>query len=395
MIRERSQPMIRSAVCALLMGFLLQTACVHAQSETIYYPPRSAEWETCPPEEVGVDGNTLQEAVDFAINNEWRGPRDLEAAIATSFEPDNTIVGPTRQRGGPAGMIIRHGYVVAQWGDTKRVDMTFSVTKSYLSTVAGLALDDGLIADVHDRVGDYVWDGTFASDHNARITWHHLLNQTSDWSGTLWDRPDWADRPPRGMTPQELQTREPHEPGTHFKYNDVRVNVLAYSLLHVWRQPLPVVLKEEIMDPIGASSTWRWHGYENSWVEIDGLKMQSVSGGGHRGGGMFISTEDQARFGYLFLRNGQWEDQQLISEEWIRQVQVPCDAKLNYGYMWWLNHGPRSVPDWPESMFNATGFGGNYIIVDQENDLLIVIRWLDSSKMVEFVSMVLDSIESN
>ncbi len=170
--------------------------------------------------------------------------------------------------------------------------MTFSVSKSFLSTTAGLALDADLIADVQDPVKDYVMDGKFDSEHNAKITWHHLLNQTSDWSGTLWDRPDWGDRPPKDATWDNLKQRKLNEPGTHYKYNDVRVNLLAYSLLQVWRIPLPVILREKIMDPIGASPTWRWHGYENSWVLVDGLKMQSVSGGGHWGGGMFISTRD-------------------------------------------------------------------------------------------------------
>ena len=77
-----------------------------------------------------------------------------------------------------------------------------------------------------------------------------------------------------------------NEPGTFFKYNDVRVNLLAYSLLQVSRKPLPVVLKEKIMDPIGASTTWRWYGYDNSFVNIDGVMVQSVSGGGHFGGGL-------------------------------------------------------------------------------------------------------------
>ena len=71
------------------------------------------------------------------------------------------------------------------------------------------------------------------------------------------------------------------------------------------------------MDPIGASSTWRWEGYENSWVSIDGQSMQSVSGGGHFGGGMFINAWDMARFGYLFLHNGKWAGRELVSEKWI------------------------------------------------------------------------------
>ena len=74
---------------------------------------------------------------------------------------------------------------------------------------------------------------------------------------------------------------------------------MALAALNVWRRPLPQVLKENIMDPIGASSTWRWFGYENSWVVLDGSLVQSVTGGGHWGGGMYINAYDMARFGYL------------------------------------------------------------------------------------------------
>jgi CubicO group peptidase (beta-lactamase class C family) len=271
-------------------------------------------------------------------------------------------------------MIIRKGYIVAEWGNTRRVDMTFSVTKSYLSTTAGLALDHGLIEDVHDPVRIYVTDGKFDSEHNQKITWHHLLNQTSDWSGTLWDRPDWSDRPPRDVKWDDLRQRELKEPGTSYKYNDVRVNLLAFSLLQVWRKPLPIVLREKIMDPINASSTWRWYGYDNSWVLLDGMKMQSVSGGGHWGGGMFISTRDQARFGLLFLRRGKWGDKNLLSEKWIDMLQVPTPANPSYGYMWWLNTEKR-LPNVPESVYFAAGFGGNYIVVIDDYDLVVVVRW--------------------
>ena len=112
-----------------------------------------------------------------------------------------------------------------------------------------------------------------------------MLRQTSDWEGTLWGKPDWADRP-KG-NPAEWTTRPRHKSGSVYEYNDVRVNALALAALNVWRRPLPQVLKETIMDPIGASSTWRWFGYENSWIVLDGVPVQSVSGGGHWGGGMY------------------------------------------------------------------------------------------------------------
>ena len=198
------------------------------------------------------------------------------------------------------------------------------------------------------------------------------LQQSSDWSGELFGLPDWSDRPPREGGIEEWKARDLLEPGSRFEYNDVRVNVLAYSLLQVWRHPLPQVLKERIMDPIGASSTWRWYGYENSWVNVDGVKIQSVSGGGHSGGGLFISARDHARFGLLFLNEGNWNGKQLISQEWVEMVQQPSEANPAYGYMWWLNRGSRSVEGVSENVYNASGFGGNYIIIDKENDVVIV-----------------------
>src|SRR5262249_47523930 len=155
--------------------------------------------------------------------NESRTPHSMEAAIYADIagEPYNEIVGPTRDRaGGVNGIILRGGYIVAEFGDTRRVDMTMSATKSYLSTAVGLAVGRGLIRTVNDRVKDYVMDGNFDSEHNAKITWEHLLNQTSDWSGVLWDKPDWADRPEGEKW--EWASRPLKDPGTRWKYNDVR-----------------------------------------------------------------------------------------------------------------------------------------------------------------------------
>ena len=368
-----------------IAGVLMFTVSVSAQ----YFPERG-EWQHKNPADLGLDPERINEAVEFAINNEYSGAKDLRIAILTSFgfEPFIEIVGPTKERGGPAGMILKDGYIVAEWGDINRVDMTFSVTKSYLSSVAGLAFDRGLIRSVADPVDEYVWDGTFAGNHNQKITWEHLLTQSSDWSGTLFGMPDWGDRPDTDGSLDDWKYRELHEPGTTFKYNDVRVNLLAYSLLQVWRKPLPAVLKQHVMDPIGASTTWRWHGYTTSWVDLDGLKVQSVSGGGHSGGGLFISTADQARFGLLFARNGNWNGNQILSGEWIHMATRPSPAFESYGFLWWLNRGGRSVEEAPQSAFYASGFGGNYIIVDQENDLVMVTRWLEPSRLVDFLKII-------
>jgi CubicO group peptidase (beta-lactamase class C family) len=349
-----------------------------------YVPARGA-WETIGPEEAGFDAGRLQAAVDFARSRAVTEPADLHAVITAHFaprEPGFRILGPTGTRAGDSGMILRHGRVVAQWGDTRRVEMTFSVTKSYLSTLAALALADGLIEDLQDPVADYVTGGQFEGEHNGAITWHHLLNQSSDWSGTLWDVPDWADRP-EGNDPAN---RPLLPPGSRYKYNDVRVNLLALSLLEVFREPLPQVLRRRIMDPIGASRTWRWHGYENSWVDLDGLRVQSVSGGGHFGGGMFISTEDHARFGLLFLRAGRWGGTQLFPPEWLETIRHTAPDRPDYGYLWWLNTDRTRIPAAPERAFSAAGFEGHYIYIDEQHDLVVVLRWIpDLAEVVERV----------
>jgi CubicO group peptidase (beta-lactamase class C family) len=297
--------------------------------------------------------------------------------------------------------VVRKGYIVAEWGDTTKVDMTFSVTKTFLSTVVGLAWDRGMIVDVNDFAKDYMpTRELFEGPHNSKITWDHLLRQTSDWQGTLWDKPDWADRP-EGEKRTDFPNRPMNEPGTRYKYNDVRVNLLALVALHVWRRPLPQVLREYVMDPIGATNTWRWHGYENSWVIIDGQKMQSVSGGGHWGGGMFINARDQARFGYLFLRNGKWNDQRIISEDWIKMARTPGTANPRYGYMNWFLNGlakdregkmTKAIPAAPETAVTFRGAGRNVIYIDWENDLVVVVRWIGSGYN-EFIEKVLASVK--
>jgi len=356
-----------------------------------------------PPASVGVNAEKLGAAVEFAIANESTNPRDLlaEHEINWGREPYDGPIGPLKDRGDMTGVIVRSGHIIARWGEPQRVDMTFSVSKSYLSTTVGLAWDDKLIPDLHAPVHSLVPIEEFESEHNIRVTWDHLLRQTSDWEGMLFGKPDWADRP--GQDLRVARERERYEPGEMYKYNDVRVNALALAALHVWRRPLPEVLRERIMDPIGASDTWRWHGYTTSWVEIDTKLIQSVSGGGHWGGGMFINADDHARFAQLLLSRGRWGDEQLISEAWVKLAETPTDAGNAHssrfgplpGFMnFFVNTNQERLPSAPASAVIHLGSGTNMLYIDREHDLVIVARWIDRSAIDEFVGMVLDSIES-
>lgn len=376
----------------ILLIPLLFISLHFSYSQNLYFP--DSTWQIRKPSEVKMNAKLLDSAVNFSIKNEVKIDYDLRIANMKSYvnEPNYKILGLMKNRGKSAGLIIKNGYIVAQWGDTKRVDMTFSVTKSYLSTLAGLAVDSHLIRNIDEPVKDYVWDDKFEGEHNSKVTWRHLLTQSSDWSGCLFDNCDWADRPPKEGGLDDWKNRKLLEPGSFFEYNDVRVNLLSYSLLQVFRKPLPMILKEKIMDNIGASTTWRWFGYDNSYVNMDGSMMQSVSGGGHHGGGLFINTFDQARFGLLFLRNGKWKNQQLVSEKWVEMAQQPSLSNKSYGLMWWLNQ-ENALGNVSKKIYYANGFGGNYIVIDKEKDLLIVVRWLDTNKLGEFVRLVESAVE--
>ena len=253
-----------------------------------------------------------------------------------------------------------------------------------------------MIRDPHEEVGRTVEDGGFKPPHNDAITWHHLLQQTSEWEGVLWDKPDLIDRnrssagrpsaAPKG-THRDLQP-----PGGFWEYNDVRVNRLSLALLRVWRRPLPEVFRELVMDPIGASPDWQWVGYRNSWVEIGGTRVQSVSGGGHWGGGVFISARDQARIGQMLLARGMWGNRRILSEAWIVRMLEPCPLHPQYGYLWWLNTGRALYPSAPAASYFARGAGGNLTWIDPESDIVAVLRWTDPAAMDGFMQRVMAAL---
>jgi len=186
--------------------------------------------------------------------------------------------------------------------------------------------------------------------------------------------------------------RDLRAPGEFWEYNDVRVNRLSLALLRVWQRPLPEVFKELVMDPIGASPDWEWHGYRNSYVEIDQRRVQSVSGGGHWGGGVFISARDQARLGLMLLHRGVWGTSRILSEAWIDRMIEPCPLYRNYGYLWWLNTKRSLYPSASPASYYARGAGGNLTWVDPENDIVAVLRWTDPAAMDGFMKLTMAAV---
>jgi len=400
----------------ILIFSIITIICGPSFAQEYFPPPGNKNWTRKSPTEVGLNPIQIDSAIAYAQSQESASPRNLQIAHYQGFgrEPFGDGIGPHTTRGPQAGIIIKGGYIIAEWGEPAKVDMTFSVSKSFLSSTVGVAYDKGMISNIHDPVADYmapiylddvpVGDNKaaffgqpmtldlFESEHNRKITWDHLLRQTSDWEGILWGKPDWADRP--DTDPTKWHNREKKEPGSAYEYNDTRVNVLALAAMNLWNRPLQEVLTEYVMEPIGASNTWRWMGYHNSWIILNGQKVQVPSGGGHWGGGMFINAYDQARFGYLTLNRGVWDGQQILSDEWVTMSLTPTPVKTDYGIMnWFLNTDRMRLPDAPEEAFFHLGAGVNMVYVDPVNDLVIVTRWTEGSAMNGIVKRVLMAME--
>jgi CubicO group peptidase (beta-lactamase class C family) len=343
----------------------------------------------------------LQHAVQFAIDHET--PWDREVDGVWGVHPDdpppwNRLLGPVHGRGPVSGVITRAGRPLTSWGEPDRADLTFSIAKTYLALLAGVAHDRGLMPDVDEPVHVRVPDIGFDDEHNAGVTWAHLLQQTSEWQGVCFGLPDEADHyryVKFGKEPDGIkgERRPLWAPGAYWEYNDVRINQFSLALLHLFRRPLPEVFREAIMRPLDASENWQWVGYDNAWVEVGGQRMQSVPGGTHWGGGMSISAHDQIKVAQLLLGQGNVNGQQIVSSEWLQRMLTPCAIAPFYGYLIWLNHERSVFPNVPASSYFAIGAGGSFTWIEPERELAVVVRWLNRAHADEFFGLVLGAID--
>ena len=360
-----------------------------AQSKHTPYFPAAGAWQHKSPAQVGMDDGKLRKAIEWARSHgsKWDFAQDQ---VRVFGKPLGAL---PAQRAATNGVILRHGYIVAEFGDTDTNDPVYSVAKSFLSTTASIAFTQGLIKSVDDKVADYIHDGGYESVHNAKITWKNHLQQESEWEGEMWGKNA------NFLGVEEFgegrkKPREIHDPGMYYEYNDVRINRFSLSLARVFGKGLPEVLKENIMDKIGASQKWTWQGYgPKSTVEINGKPVESVSGGTRWGGGLWINSQDLARFGLLILNKGNWDGKQLVSEKWLKEATTPSLHGPDYGYLWWLNTQQKKWPSGPASSFAAIGNGGNIIWIDPEHDVVLVWHWHEANAVDGMIQRILAAVQ--
>ena len=345
--------------------------------------------------------------------------------------PYNKLLGPVFTRGPSCGLVRQHGETLCSWGDTDRPDMTFSVTKTYLAMVAGIASDKGLIKHLDETVfntleAHKVDTEGFDTKHNKTISWRHMLQFTSEWEGSCFGIPDQVDHYRQVSMQQNSKAsdqasapsakgekRQLHPPGTFWEYNDVRINQFSLALMRLFGSALPDIFDSKIMQAIGinaranhsagqeiapASQQWQWYGYANSWIKNDeGQQMQSVPGGGHWGGGMVISASHQATIAELLIGKGavkanNGQSVRVLSEKWIELMQSPCDIAPFYGLYSWLNTDFSISTKAPENTFFAMGVGGQVVLHDAENQLVAVLRWIDPDYTSEIIARIYSTL---
>ncbi len=342
-----------------------------------------------------------QDAIAYALAHETPWPRDPHAAPGPGQQPFgvhpadpppyNVARGPLQLRGGVAGVVWQRGQEVAAWGDADRADQTFSVAKTCLGLLAGLAQGQGLLLDVDATVASQLPGIGFDSTHNRPVTWRMLLEQTSEWEGSCFGLPDTVDRwrrvahdpnPPDGA---KGAARPLRVPGTYWEYNDVRINQLSLALMHLFAAPLPQVFALSLMNKLGASQDWRWQGYDDAYTDVRGVRMQSVPGGTHWGAGLSISARDMTRLGQLMLDGGRCGGEQLIPAAWAQRMLQPSTMAAFYGWLMWLNPLGKHFPGASAQAAMMVGAGGHMVWVEPAHQAVVVVRWLDGAHTEGFM----------
>jgi CubicO group peptidase (beta-lactamase class C family) len=303
-------------------------------------------------------------------------------AAELGFDPAvlDALAAEAEQAGSNCLLVVRDGRVAAEWywngTDATSSQEVFSVTKSHTSTLVGIARADGDLA-LDDPASDYIdaWVGTESED----VTIENLL---SNDSGREWSLAIDYQQLPTQPDHDEFATGlgQDHAPGESWAYNNSAIQTLDVVLREATGQDVHAYAAERLYEPLG----------------MDHTEMTTDAAGNTRTFmGVQSTCEDLARFGYLFLRGGDWDGTQVVPGEWVdaavgRPSQELSDA---YGYLWWLNRSgtvlsptqatspgapaaegqdTQMVPGAPEDMFFALGLGNQVVAVDPGSETVVV-----------------------
>ena len=323
------------------------------RSEQMVFP--GAAWEQATPESQKVDSAKLQTAVDYL--REHSGSNGVKRLI-----------------------IVRNGQVIWQGPEVDHRQRVWSVTKAFTSTAQGLLIEDGKCT-----LDTLAWryNPKDLAKYYSTVKLRDFATMTSGFDGVggSYD----FDEKHRGDENAFVRPLPPFfAPGTKYQYWDEAMQQYGYVLTQIAGEPLPDYLKHRIFEPIGITGT--------DWQPDVTGKVPNWTGG------LVISASDLARFGLLYLNEGNWAGEQLIRASWVNEatsVQVPpsipnaLEASTRkgsgvYGYHWWPNgvtpEGKRRWPDAPVSMYARSGYNNNYLFIVAPWNMVIVRLGLDGEE---------------
>jgi CubicO group peptidase (beta-lactamase class C family) len=303
------------------------------RSLTVYWPTDG--WRHAAPEEMGMDGSLLQDMVD-----------DIKSR-PSSIQVDSVVV-------------VKNGYIVFEeyfndyTEDTPHI--IYSCTKSVVSTIFGIAHENGAIPSLDTKLLDVFPDRTPANidEWKESITLRDLLmmsggfNARDSWLyeweklGDLHDAPDAVD--------YVLDLPMGFEPGSRFEYTNGVSHLLSCIITEKTGKSAAEYGQEYLFGSLGITlQQWDADNMGRNW-------------GYNR---IYLTPQDMAKIGYMFLKEGEWEGEQIISSDWVKEATTHrIDANLfpGYGYQWWVGEG----------YYTAMGYMGQFIYVFPEQDLIIV-----------------------
>jgi CubicO group peptidase (beta-lactamase class C family) len=261
-------------------------------------------------------------------------------------------------------VIIRHGELVYEKYFTRfltyeRRVQVFSVTKSYLSALVGIAMDQGQLDSLDHKVIEYFPEYFYPTTdpRMKQVTLRHLLTMSAGfhWVQNMETQNQWMKT--GNMVDASINWKFRDTPGTVFNYSNADAELLSAILTKIVGEPLRTYAQRNLFSPMGIpEKNWGW-----------GMDDQGYYYGAS---GMTLRPRDIARFGYLYLNQGYWDGKQVISEEWVRQSTTKqIDAYLmDYGYLWWVGHNT----DQPS--FEAHGSRGQYLLVIPSLDMVVAVN---------------------
>ena len=296
-----------------------------SSSSEEYFP--SNRWETKDPEALGYSLQKLQKAHDY-----------FTKSGATAF------------------MVIDHGYIIAEWGNSYQVSNCYSVRKSFLSALYGIYFHEGKI-DLSKSMKELnIDDKQKLTDTEKMATVFDLLKARSGiyHPAAYETKAMKSKRPARGS----------YFPNRYYYYNNWDFNALGTIFEQETEEKIFEAFKKRIADSIGMQ-----------FVPEDGKYIKERASL-HAAYPFWMNARDRARFGLLYLRNGRWKNHQVIPKKWIEESTIPysqVSKGIGYGYMWWVSTGQWHLGNKVKGKaFSARGYWGQYVIVLPEHDLVIV-----------------------